>query len=359
MEDHNELKNNKIMKVRYTTYSLNLLLFIISIFFLTACNPRESNRENLDYYQDQGEVFATGYSIKYEYDRSLKNEIEAELEKFDQSLNPFKENSIITNVNNNIPVELDSFFLNVFNKSMEVSVKTQGYFDVTISPLINAWGFGFQNMENISQETIDSLKEFVGYEKIKIEKGEIVKSDPRVELNTSAIAKGYSCDVIADLLESFGVENYMIYIGGEISARGVNEQGVCWRIGIDKPRDDLIFIQHDIQVILSLCNKSLATSGNYRNYYVKDGKKYAHTIDPYTGYPSETDVLSATVIANDCMTADAYATAFVAMGIDKSIEIANSIPDLYYYFIYENESDGSFAIKYSDGFEQFLVENIN
>lgn len=344
------------MNTKYSKNSMYLLLFFFSISIFTACNSDNKKKENLLYYQEQGEIFTTGYSIKYEYSRSLKDEIEAELDRFDQSLNPFKDYSIITKVNNNEQVELDSLFINVFNKSMEVSRNTEGYFDITISPLINAWGFGFQNMENVTPETIDSLEEFVGYEKIKIEKGEIVKSDPRIELNTSAIAKGYSCDIIADLLESFGVENYMIEIGGEISAKGVNEKDVCWRIGVDKP-DDLLIIQHDLQTILSLCDKSLATSGNYRNYYVKDGKKYTHTIDPHTGYPSETDVLSATVIADDCMTADAYATAFVAMGMDKSIEVAKRVPELHYYFIYENESDGSFAVKYSEGFEQFLAEN--
>lgn len=347
------------MIVKYTKSSISLLLIFFSISLFTACNSDNNKKKNLDYFHEQGEIFATGYSIKYEYNRSLKEEIEAELDKFDYSMNPFYENSIITKVNNNEPVELDSFFLNVFNKSKEVSQNTEGYFDITTSPLVNAWGFGFQNMDNVTPEIIDSLKEFVGYEKIKIENGKIIKTDSRVELNTSAIAKGYSCDVIASLLESFGIINYMIYIGGEINTKGVNENGVCWRIGVDKPREDLLYTQHELQTILSLCNRSLATSGNYRNFYIKEGKKYAHTINPHTGYPSETDILSATVIADDCMTADAYATAFVAMGMEKSMEIAMKIPNLYYYFIYENESDGAFAVKYSEGFEQFLTENSN
>lgn len=346
------------MDAKYSKNSLFLLLILFFIVLFTACNSGDKKNRDLDYFHEQGVIFATGYSIKYQYTRSLKEEIEAELDKFDHSLNPFKENSIITRVNNNEPVELDSFFLNVFNKSTQISQNTEGYFDITTSPLINAWGFGFQNMNNVTPEIIDSLKEFVGFEKIKIDNGKIVKTDSRVEINTSAIAKGYSCDVIADLLESFGVVNYMVEIGGEISAKGVNENNNCWRIGIDKP-NDMIIVQHDLQTILSLCDKSLATSGNYRNFYVKDGKKYSHTIDPHTGYPSETDVLSATVIANDCMTADAYATAFVAMGMSKSIEIAKKIPGLLYYFIYENESDGSFAVKYSEGFEQFLTESSN
>lgn len=212
-------------------------------------------------------------------------------------------------------------------------------------------------MDSVTPELIDSLRQFVGFEKIAInESGEVIKTDSRVQINTSAIAKGYSCDVVADLLESYGIENYMIEIGGEVTAKGVNEKGVCWRIGIDKPKDEALFIEHDLQTIISLCDKSLATSGNYRNFYVKDGKKYAHTIDPKTGYPSETDILGATVIADDCMTADAYATAFVAMGLDKSIETAKVLEGVDYYFIFANE-DGAFGTIYSAGFEQFFAEN--
>lgn len=272
------------------------------------------------------------------------------------SLNPFKENSIITKVNRNEPVEPDSFFLKVFRRAEEISRTTSGKFDITVSPLINAWGFGFQNMDSITPEIIDSLKEFVGYEKISVSaEGNITKTDPRVEINTSAIAKGYACDVVADLLESYGIENYMVEIGGEVTAKGVNDKGECWRIGVDKPIDDATGMLHDLQTVLSLCDKSLATSGNYRNYYIKDGKKYAHTIDPITGYPSQLDILGATVIADDCMTADAYATAFMVMGMERSIEIAKEIPGLHYYFIYE-KNDGSFGVEYSDGFEQFFIE---
>lgn len=336
------------MPIKYQ-YSLLLLLFSL----LLSCTSA-SKRDYL-YHYDMGEIFATGYHIKYAYNRSLKEEIVAELNKFDMSLNPFKENSIITKVNRNEPVELDSFFLEIFRRSEEISRITDGRFDITTSPLINAWGFGFQNMDNVTPEVIDSLKEFVGYEKISLDTGgNIVKTDPRVQINTSAIAKGYACDVIANLLDSYDIEHYMVEIGGEVVAKGVNDKGECWRIGIDKPIDDATGILHDLQEIISLCNKSMATSGNYRNYYVKDGKKYAHTIDPVSGYPSQLDILGATVIADDCMTADAYATAFMVMGMEQSVKVAREIPGLDYYFIYE-KADGSFGIEYSDGFEQFFA----
>ncbi|WP_298646963.1 FAD:protein FMN transferase [uncultured Proteiniphilum sp.] len=336
------------MGIKYL-YSMVLLCVCLSL----SCTS--GNKRNDLYYQDQGEIFTTGYHIKYAYNRSLKEEIVAELNRFDMSLNPFKENSIITKVNRNEPVEPDSFFLEVFRKSEEISRTTGGKFDITISPLINAWGFGFQNMDSITPEIIDSLQDFVGYEKISVDAGgNIVKTDPRVQINTSAIAKGYACDVIADLLESYGIENYMVEIGGEIAAKGVNDKGECWRIGIDKPIDDATGMLHDLQTVLSLCDKSMATSGNYRNYYLKEGKKYAHTIDPQTGYPTQLDILGATVIADDCMTADAYATAFMVMGMEQSIEIAGKLPGLHYYFIYE-KPDGSFGIEYSEGFEQFFI----
>jgi len=317
-----------------------------------SCNSRH---KDLIYHQDQGSIFATGYNIKYNHSTSLKTEIEAELERFDLSLNPYRADAIITKVNNNIDVEVDSFFINVIRKSDEISRKTNGYFDITVSPLINAWGFGFKNMDSITPEIIDSLRTFVGYDKISMDNdGNITKADPRVQINTSAIAKGYACDIISDLLERYGIENYMVEIGGEVSAKGINEKGDCWRIGVDKPIDDFLG-QHELQTILSLCNKSLATSGNYRNYYIKDGKKYAHTIDPFTGYPTQTDLLGATVIADDCMTADAYATAFMAMGIEKSLQIAKNIEGMHYYFIFENK-DGTFGAIHSNGFEQFLTK---
>lgn len=333
-------------------------LIFISLFVLSGCVQKDSDSK-LSYHFESGERFHTSYHIKYEYSRSLEEEIGEELDKFEYSLNPFKENTIITKVNNNEPVEVDSFFVDVFNKSMEVSQMTDGKFDITASPLINAWGFGFKNMDNITPQQIDSIREFVGYKKIFIdENGCVQKTDPRVELNPSAISKGYSCDVVARLFDRLGITNYMIEIGGEIVAKGINDKGECWRIGIDRPINDSSGMLHDLQAVLSLCDKALATSGNYRNYYIKDGKMFAHTIDPQTGYPSEQDLLSVTILADDCMTADAYATAFMASGKEKAMEIAGKIPGLYYYMFYV-KPDNSMGIVYSEGFEKFFVTQNN
>ncbi|MDI9605428.1 MAG: FAD:protein FMN transferase [Bacteroidota bacterium] len=340
---------------RRTTRGVWNLFLLLGITLLMACNPG-SKRENWSYFHDQGMVFATNYSIKYAYHRSLQAEIEAAFQAFSLSLNPFMENSIISKVNRNEPMELDSLFLTVFRKSEEVHRNSGGKFDITLSPLINAWGFGFQNMGLVTPEMIDSLKEFVGQEKISIDpQGKIVKSDPRVQLNTSAIAKGYACDVIADLLERDGIEHYLVVIGGEISARGLNDRGICWRIQVDKPVDDTIGFIHEPQVVLGLCDKSLATSGNYRNFYILDGKRYAHTIDPHTGYPSQNELLSVTIIADDCMTADAYATAFMALGLEEAKKLAARLPELEYYLIHESE-DGSYGVTCSDGFQRLIVD---
>ncbi len=333
--------------------------YIFLLLFLTlliGCNStKKENKEEATFHQDSGEIFYTYFHIKYEYTRSVKEEIMEALQKFDQSLNPFKEGSIINKVNNNTPVTLDTLFTEVFEKSMEISRKTDGMFDITASPFINAWGFGFKDMDNVTPEKIDSMKAFVGYNKIRIEDGIIVKDDPRVQINTSAIAKGYSCDIVADVLQEFGITNYMVEIGGEITMRGTNEKGDCWRIGIDKPTDDSLAMQRELQLILSICDKAVATSGNYRNYYVKDGVKYSHTIDPHTGYPSEQNILGATIIADDCMTADAYATAFMAMGVEKSVKVATTIPGLHYYFIYVKPG-GEITNMFSDDFEQFMIK---
>ena len=334
--------------------SKQIILFVFAAILIGCTSNKKQETDELTFHHDSGEIFHTYFHIKYEYNRSVKEEIMEALEKFDQSLNPFRENSIIYKVNNNVPTELDPLFTEVFNKSMEVSRKTDGKFDVTASPFINAWGFGFKDMDDVTPEKIDSMKVFVGYKKIRIENGAVVKDDPRVQINTSAIAKGYSCDIVADVLQSFGITNYMVEIGGEITMRGTNEKGDCWRIGIDKPTDDALAMNRELQLILSVCDKAVATSGNYRNFYVKDGVKYSHTIDPQTGYPSEQNILGATIIADDCMTADAYATAFMAMGLKKSIEVAKTIEGLHYYFIYA-KPDGEVDVLYSNDFQQFMV----
>ncbi|WP_106830824.1 FAD:protein FMN transferase [Parabacteroides pacaensis] len=325
------------------------ITFLLSILFI-SCRPENP------YYEESGTVFHTNYNIKYQAKQPLTTKIDAEFQKFNLSLNPFNENSIIAKINRNEEVEVDEWFTEVFHKAEEVSEKSDGVFDITCAPLINLWGFGFSKKDRVTPQAVDSIKQFVGYKKVHLEGKKIVKDDPRLLLNCSAIAKGYACDVIARLLEREGVKNYMVYIGGEITLKGVNPKGECWRVGINEPENDTTGIKNDIKEILRVCGKGgVATSGNYRNYYEKDGKIYAHTIDPRTGYPAEQSILSATVVAPDCMTADAYATAFMAMGIEKGEEMAKQIPEIEYFLIYADEK-GKQQIKYSPGMVQYMPE---
>jgi thiamine biosynthesis lipoprotein len=309
-------------------FALHCFLLIL----LVSCQKQET------YYLTQGEIFHTSFHIKYQHKRELGNEIQALLDSFDLSLNPFNKKSIIYKVNNNEAVEVDDWFITVFNKAGEISEQTGGIYDITCAPLINLWGFGYERFDQINPNIIDSLKQFVGYNKVRLEGRKVIKDDPRLQLNASSIAKGFACDVIAQLFDSYGINNYMIEIGGEIHVKGYNPNQEYWKIEILKPIDDSSGYVTETQEIITLNNTSLATSGNYRNYYIKDGKKYAHTINPITGYPAEETILSATVIYPDCMTADAFATAFMALGIEKACAIAAQFPQMDYLFVYADET---------------------
>ena len=326
------------------------IAILFSILLCTSCTQKK-------YYHEKGSVFHTIYNIKYEATAPLSAKIDAELQAFSLSLNPFNPNSIVAKVNRNEDVEVDKWFTTVFNKAMEVSAVSDGAFDATVAPLVNLWGFGFERSDSVSQHTIDSIKQFVGYRKARIENNRVIKDDPRVKFNFSAIAKGYACDVVAALLEREGVTNYLVDIGGETAVNGKNPNGNCWGLQINKPIDDPKGVINELERAARLCKKSgMATSGSYRNYYIKDSKKYAHTIDPHTGYPSEQSILSATIIANNSMTADAYATVFMVLGVEKASKLAESIPEIQHYFlIYGDEnSPTGYKVKHSEGMDSIL-----
>lgn len=312
------------------------------------------NQQN-DYNSITGFVFGTVYNITYQYKGDLKSEIEAELKRFDFSLSPFNDSSVISRVNRNEELVTDTFFQKCFNRSMEISRDTKGAFDITIAPLANAWGFGFKKGAFPDSLMIDSLLQITGYDKVKLVDGKVTKNDPRIMLSCSAVAKGYAVDVVAHFLESKGIKNYIVDIGGEVVVKGKNSQGGLWRIGINKPIDDSLSRQKDLQTILEITNAGLATSGNYRNYYYKDGKKYAHTIDPRTGYPVQHSILSSTVIAKDCMTADALATAFMVMGLEEAEKFCKADPNIDAYFIYSGK-DGKFETYFTEGMKKYIKE---
>lgn len=314
-----------------------------------------SRQQSTPYQHDRGMVFGTVYHITYQSSKSLQKDIEAELAKVDASLSPFNERSIITAVNENRDTVVNKMFSDVFALAMKISDSTNGAFDITVAPLVNAWGFGFKGGAIPTRHQVDSLKALVGYHKVSLTNGRVSKTDPRIMLDCSSIAKGYGCDVVAKFLSAKGIDNYMVEIGGEIVTRGISEKRLPWKIGVTKPTDDSLNVNQEIQTIINVTDKAMATSGNYRNFYYKNGRKYAHTIDPSTGYPVQHNILSSTVIADDCATADAYATAFMVMGLDKAKAVLSHHPELMAYFILASD-DGTNKVWFSPSMKDKIAK---
>lgn len=336
------------MKNKGYIASIIFMLVFLGFYFF-----RGTNKPSV-YQRNEGTIFGTIYHITYEYPEDLHTQIKEELKLFDNSLSTFNKKSTISRVNqNDSTVVLDNWFIEVFNKARMISQATEGSFDITVAPLVNAWGFGFKKSESVTPAMIDSIRQFVGFDKVKIENNHILKTDARVMLDASAIAKGYACDVIGKLLSHKGVQNFMVEIGGEVTANGKNPKGQCWRIGINKPIEDNSAAIGEIQQVINICNGGMATSGNYRNFYYKNGKRYAHTIDPRTGFPIEHSLLSATVIGPDCMTADAFATAFMVLGLEKSMEIVEKTPEIDAFFIYSTDNEQN-KIMMNEGFKKYI-----
>ena len=303
-------------------------------------------QQAMPYQLNKGPVFGTFYTINYQSDKDYHEEIKAALQDVDDALSMFNEQSIISHINRGDDGEANDMFMEVFNKAMEVSKETDGAFDITVAPLVNAWGFGFKNGEMPTRQQVDSIRQFIGWKKVTAEGKTIKKTDRRVMLDCSAIAKGYGVDVVARLLKDKGITNFMVEIGGEIITKGISPKRVPWKIGVIKPTEDSLQTSGEYQTILNVTDKAMATSGNYRNFYYKGGKRYAHTIDPKTGYPVQHNILSATVLAKDCATADAYATSFMVMGLEGAKVILERHPELMAYLIY-NDQDNNLAVWYS------------
>ena len=311
-------------------------------------------QRSMPYQHDEGMVFGTVYNITYQYDSDLKQDIEAELQKVDNSLSPFNKGSIISKVNRNENPEVNDMFADVFTLAEEVSAQTGGAFDITVAPLVNMWGFGTKQFHRPDKESVDSLMKFVGFNKISLKNKHVVKQNPNIQLDCSGIAKGYGCDVVARFLRSKGIKNFMVEIGGEVVTSGNSEKRVPWKIGVTKPTDDSLQENQELQTVLNVTDKAMATSGNYRNFYVEGGKKFAHTIDPHTGYPVQHSLLSSTVLAHDCATADAYATSFMVLGIDKAKEVLKKHPELMAYFIY-SDAKGNLQVWFSPSLKDKIV----
>lgn len=309
--------------------------FLLVLIFGTIFIIRQ--KQDMPYQHDEGFIFGTIYHVTYQSDENLQKEIEAELKKVDQSLSPFNKTSIISQVNRNEKVEVNDMFKEVFTLAEKISTETGGAFDITVAPMVNEWGFGFKKGVEPTKAVLDSIRALVGYQKVSLKDNHVVKQDPRIMLDCSAIAKGYGTDVVARYLKRKGITNFMVEIGGEVVTHGVSDKNVAWRIGVNKPTDDSLNTNQELQAVLEVSDQAMATSGNYRNFYYKNGKKYAHTIDPTTGYPVQHNILSATVLAKDCATADAYATSFMVLGMDGAKKILAKHPELMAYLIYSDQ----------------------
>ncbi len=332
---------------------MNKIGFIIGLFFLNTVSLFSQDKEiKIDGYA-QGSTYHITYIDKQS--RDFQAEIEKILADFDNSLSTYIPNSIISRINSNQKnVIVDNYFITCFNKAKEVWQNTEGAFDPTVYPLVNAWGFGPGKKQKIEKSKIDSILKFVGFDLIKLKGNKVIKKDPRVALDFNAFAQGYSVDVVSEFLNSKGITSYIVEIGGEVYAKGKNVIGEFWKIGIEKPIDNKDS-ENPLKAIVNLENLAIATSGNYRRFIIEDGVKYAHHLDPKTGYPTKNNLLSASIFAKDCITSDAYATGILVMGLDKSKVFLQSHPEIQAYLIYSDDQ-GNYQVFETPGLKSIVSE---
>jgi FAD:protein FMN transferase len=305
----------------------------------------------------EGNAQGTTYHITYidRLNRNLQPGIEKLLADFDKSVSTYIPNSIISRINSNKKnVVVDKYFIACFNKAKEVWKNTNGAFDPTVYPLVNAWGFGPEKKQKIEKNKIDSILKFVGFELIELKGNKIIKKDPRVALDFNAFAQGYSVDVVAGFLNVKGIDSYIVEIGGEVYAKGKKANGTNWTIGIEKPIDNKESV-NALKAIVKLENLAIATSGNYRRFVIEDGVKYAHHVDPKTGYPTKNNLLSASIFANECIASDANATGILVMGLEKAKEFLQLHQELQAYLIYSDDK-GNYQVFETPGLKSILSE---
>lgn len=331
-----------------------MMKYVIIIFtLLISCvdsNPKKKIITNL------GNTQGTTYSIKYVSSQGInyQNDIDSILKAVDLSLSTYIKESIISKINRNENVKIDSMFKRVFEMALKIANETNGSFDPTIAPLVNFWGFGFEEISNKNQNKLANLMQSVGYKKISIKDGHIIKENANTQIDFNALAQGFTVDLVGEHLQKLGITNYLIEIGGELKCSGLNTDKKPWRIGIDKPSEEIQ--KERYQAIIEVSNKSIASSGNYRHYKVdqKTGMKYGHTINPKTGLPLQTNLLGVTIMTKSCMEADALATAFMVMGIETSKQYLDNHPEIDALFIY-SDSGGKWLHYQTEGFENLSV----
>jgi thiamine biosynthesis lipoprotein len=331
------------------------IILIILVFIVWKIRQKSGKEERVDF---NGQTMGTYYNVIYLHPQgvSFKQEVDSLLEIWNQSLSTYIKDSEISRFNRSNDLIFESpYFHPVLRRSHEIYKATGGAFDPTVMPLVNAWGFGPEDREMPDSLEVEELLKLVGFNYIGFDSIRIWKKKPGVQLDFSAIAKGYGVDVVGEFLHDKGIRNYLVDIGGEITCKGINDRGTPWITGIEDPQVQLT--ERKVMVVVEVSDKAIATSGNYRNFYVKNGKKFTHTISPFTGYPVQHSLLSATVVADDCMTADGFATAFMVLGADPSIKILDNHPELEAYFIFSDDQ-GEMKTFMTEGFKAILKEDV-
>lgn len=339
-------------------YSAVLLVAIMAVYYWRSNQSGETVTEEVEVTTGKltlaGKTMGTTYNIVYldEENRDFQTSIDSLLVVFNQSLSTYVPDSELSkfNLGDTLDFKLP-YFLPVLKASKTVFEKTGGAFDPTVGPLVNVWGFGPGGPELKDSTDINLLLKLVGFDKIEFDEKQLRKKVPGIYLDFSAIAKGYGVDVVGEFLIVKGIENFLVEIGGELVARGVNEKGELWKVGVNRPEESAN--ASDLISIIALQDRGMATSGNYRNYYVKDSVKISHTINPATGYPVNHNLLSATVLAKDCMTADAYATALMVMGTEKAIALDSALKEIEVFLVY-SDATGGFKTYASESLKPFL-----
>jgi len=323
----------------------NKLIYLAFLMLFFACGLRDQGPQQVSI---RGVVFGTYYSvIYYEGDgRVLQQGIDSLFGDFNSSLSFYDQESLLSRINRNEEKYADDHFRVVFERAQQLWKETGGAFDATVFPLVNAWGFGYADRVHMTPGKVDSLLEFVGFEKIWTENGRVLKDDERVQLDFNALAKGYAADLVGTYLESKGIHTYLVEIGGDLVVKGVKPDGSMWRIGLEIPAENMT-AEQQWDYLVEIRDIGLATSGDYRRYQEVDGQRYSHTINPETGYPVMHNLLSASVFAPDGMSADAYATAFMTMGLEAAIDFVEGRDDLEAYFIFSE--DGGYGYYATDG----------
>jgi thiamine biosynthesis lipoprotein len=335
----------------------SIAIISLSILFISCGSPREPV-----YIENNGEAQGSTFQIKYlsPEGQNFREEIEDILRRIDLSMSTYVPSSLISQVNKgDTLVTVDSLFIRVLHRSLEIADETSGDFDPTVGPLVHLWGFGFEEIrQDVSADTVQQVLSNIGYESIRVDDMNVsVPEGFTIDFN--AIAQGFTVDYIAEFLEAHEINNYMVEVGGEVRARGKNESGNVWRIGVDKPQDE-IDTENRFQFIIELKDTGLATSGNYRRFWVdeKTGVRYSHTIDPQTGYPARNQLLSVSIIAPQAMDADAYATVCMVQGLEECKQLLERKNNLEGYLIYSSEENewNTFITK---GFQSYIVEPSN